>query len=895
MPLPALAQTVPNEAQSAEADRLLELGRQQYRVSQFREALQSWQAALEIYQAMGNRAGETKTLNNIGIIYARQGNYGDALATFQQSLIMHQGLGDRTGEAQSLGNIANVYQSQGSYGAALTTYQQILVVFREIADWEGEATTLNNIGVIHENQGNYGAALTTYQQSLAMRRELGDRAGEAQTLNNIGLIYQLQGNYGAALTTYQQSLILRQGLGDRAGEAITLNNIGVIYQLLGNYGAALTTFQQSLIMRQDLGDRAGEATTLMNIGIIYRLLGNYEAALTIFQQSLTISQELGDRDTEATILMNVGIIYRFLENYEEALSLYQQSLTTSRELGDRDAEAATLENLGYLWHDQGEAELAIVFLKASVNVYEDIRQSNQALEQSLKDSYLTTIEDTYRFLADLLIQQERILEAQRVLDLLKVQELDTFLRGVRSNSNTQAGVELVPPEAQIVRAYNALVDRAIANGKRLSELEAKTSLTAAEETEMVTLQGERRELLQAFNQFRTSDLVQGALAQLSPAERDRNLQLGQLAALQDNLSQIPQGAVLLYPFILEDRLELVVTSPYAPPIHRTVNVTPAQLAAAVQAFRYALEEPTRDALTPAQQLYDWLIAPIEADLQAAGVNTLIYAPDRVLRYIPLAALHDGDQWLAERYRINHITAASLTDLNTPPITQPRILAGALTEGPVTIEAGGRDYTFQFLRHAEAEVNGIAALDPRVNPLLGANFNPDQVEREANRHTIVHLATHAKFLVGQPEDSFILFSNRDRWTLADFNAGLLNLTRVDLVVLSACETGVDNTFGNGEEILGFGYLMQAAGARAAMASLWAVDDGGTQILMGEFYNALLRGGLGKAEALRQAQLSLIHLGRRETRGFELAEDLGLDPNDLAHPHYWAPFILIGNGL
>ncbi|MEB3290571.1 MAG: CHAT domain-containing protein [Leptolyngbya sp.] len=855
MPPSSLAQAAPNEAQATEADQLLELGRQQYRASQFGEALQSWQTALEIYQALGNRTGEAKVLNNIGIVYQLRGNYGEALTTYQQSLTISRELGDRATEAITLGNIGIIYERQGSYGEALVAYQQSLVMSRELGDQAGEAITLGNIGIIYERQGNYGAALTAYQQSLAMRQVTGDQAGEAQSLNNIGVIYEKQGIYEMALAAYQQSLAIRQAIGDRVGEAQSLNNIGEVYRLQENYGRALTNYQQSLTMSQELGDRAGEAQTLNNIGEVYRLR----------------------------------------RNYGEALTTYQQSLTMRRELGDRTGEAQVLENLGYLWSAQGETALAIVFLKASVNVYEDIRQSNQSLEQSLKDSYLATIEDTYRSLADLLIQQERILEAQRVLDLLKVQELDTFLQGVRSNSNTQAGVELVPPEAQITSAYNALVDRAIANGKRLSELEAKPSLTAEEEAEMVALQEERRELLQAFNQFRTSNLVQGALAQLSPAERDRNLQLGQLAALQDNLSQIPQGAVLLYPLILEDRLELVVTSPYAPPINRTVNVTPEELAAAVQAFRYALELPTRDAIAPAQQLYNWLIAPIEADLQAAGVNTLIYAPDRILRYIPLAALHDGDQWLAERYRINHITAASLTDLNTSPITQPRILAGALTEGPVTIEAGGRDYTFPFLRHAEAEVNGIAALDPRVNPLLGANFNPDQVEREANRHTIVHLATHAKFLVGQPEDSFILFSNRDRWTLADFNAGLLNLTQVDLVVLSACETGVDNTFGNGEEILGFGYLMQAAGARATIASLWAVDDGGTQVLMGEFYDALLRGRLGKAEALRQAQLSLIQLGRGETRGFELAEDLSLDPNDLAHPHYWAPFILIGNGL
>ena len=354
--------------------------------------------------------------------------------------------------------------------------------------------------------------------------------------------------------------------------------------------------------------------------------------------------------------------------------------------------------------------------------------------------------------------------------------------------------------------------------------------------------------------------------------------------------------MLLYPLILDKTLELVVTSPYAPPIHRTVQVTPEQLAQAVKAFRYALEEPTRDAVTPAQQLYDWLIRPIAADLEAAGVDTIIYAPDRVLRYIPLAALHDGEQWLAERYRVNNITAASLTDLTVQPAVRPTILAGALTEGPLTVTAGDRQYQFRLLQYADDEVNGIAALDPTVEPLFGDDFSPALVEREANRHTIVHLATHAKFLVGQPEASFILFSQQQRWTLADFNEGLLNLTRVDLVVLSACETGVDNTFGNGEEILGFGYLMQVAGARASMASLWAVDDGGTQILMYEFYDGLIRGGLSKAEALQQAQIALIRMGEGGDRGgFELAQTVGLDPNNLAHPHYWAPFILIGNGL
>lgn len=117
------------------------------------------------------------------------------------------------------------------------------------------------------------------------------------------------------------------------------------------------------------------------------------------------------------------------------------------------------------------------------------------------------------------------------------------------------------------------------------------------------------------------------------------------------------------------------------------------------------------------------------------------------------------------------------------------------------------------------------------------------------YNIVHLATHAAFVVGTPDDSFILFGNGERITLRDIQKW--NLKNVDLVVLSACETGLGGKLGNGEEILGLGYQMQRAGARAAMASLWSVDDGGTQALMDAFYTGITQGNITKAEALRQA--------------------------------------------
>ena len=163
----------------------------------------------------------------------------------------------------------------------------------------------------------------------------------------------------------------------------------------------------------------------------------------------------------------------------------------------------------------------------------------------------------------------------------------------------------------------------------------------------------------------------------------------------------------------------------------------------------------------------------------------------------------------------------------------------------------------------------------------------------NDYQIVHLATHAAFNPGPAENSFIVFGNGEHANLLDIDRW--PITDVELVVLSACETAVgDVPLGDGKEILGFGYGMQTAGADATIASLWSVDDGGTQLLMDGFYDALIRGGLPKAEALRQAQLAFI-TSNVQRGGLVLPNGSTVELDTLRHPHYWAPFIIIGNGL
>ena len=266
-----------------------------------------------------------------------------------------------------------------------------------------------------------------------------------------------------------------------------------------------------------------------------------------------------------------------------------------------------------------------------------------------------------------------------------------------------------------------------------------------------------------------------------------------------------------------------------------------------------------------------IIQPFEAELQELKIDTIIYAPDGQLRYIPLSALYDGKQWLAEKYRVNNITAESLTSFAPKTLAKPRIFAGAF---------GGKlgDKTragFDGLPATITEVQKIANLFPNTTTLTETSFSKQITETKANSHTILHLATHGELSVGTPEDSFILFGNGEKATIREIQDW--SLKNVDLVILSACQSGIGSKLGTGIEILGLGYQMQSAGARVAIASLWKVEDAGTQALMAAFYGELQKGDVTVTEALRRAQVALIKSHKYN------------------HPNYWSAFFAIGNGL
>lgn len=375
---------------------------------------------------------------------------------------------------------------------------------------------------------------------------------------------------------------------------------------------------------------------------------------------------------------------------------------------------------------------------------------------------------------------------------------------------------------------------------------------------------------------------------------DRSITVNDIANTLNRLAiQTQTKPALLYVVPREQRLELVLILPGKPPIYKRVEAANRKaLLAQVKEFSIAIKNPNLEQpssyLPPAQQLYQWTIAPVERDLQAQGIDTLIFCMGVGLRSLPLAALHDGQKFLTEKYSITRIPAFRLTDTIYTNLKNAPVLA-----------MGASEFKEQNpLPAVPVELSAIAQNIWQGKLFLNQEFTPEnlRIQRQKQPFKIIHLATHADFLPGKPSDSYIQFWD-SKLTLDKIGQLGLNNPPVELLVLSACKTAI----GNEEAELGFAGLAVQAGVKSAIASLWYVSDEGTLALMTEFYRNLQTAPI-KAAALRQAQIEMIS-GQIRIENGQLQSPNGRIPlppalakhnnEKLSHPYYWAAFTVVGS--
>jgi CHAT domain-containing protein len=333
------------------------------------------------------------------------------------------------------------------------------------------------------------------------------------------------------------------------------------------------------------------------------------------------------------------------------------------------------------------------------------------------------------------------------------------------------------------------------------------------------------------------------------------------------LERVSPEALIVYPILLPDRTELLISLPTGLK-RQAIPVTGPQLEQRVRVFRHALDDrdPQRY-LRHAQQLYTWLIQPLVADLTALSIQTIVFVPDGALRTLPLAALHDGQQFLIEKYALAITPSLTLTEPRPLPRHRVPLLAAGV--------AAAID-NFPALPRVAEELRKIQALyDGAI--LLDAEFNPESLDKMVRRGDfgIVHIASHGQF-AAEAAQSFLLTAH-GKLTLEQLaqTVGRLRFRTqpLELLTLSACETAQ----GDDRAALGLAGIAIKAGARSALGTLWLVADEAAALLMTEFYRHLQTPGISRAHALRQAQLTL------------------LQQPQYAEPFFWAPFLLINNWL
>ncbi|MGK7929587.1 MAG: CHAT domain-containing protein, partial [Spirulina sp.] len=371
-------------------------------------------------------------------------------------------------------------------------------------------------------------------------------------------------------------------------------------------------------------------------------------------------------------------------------------------------------------------------------------------------------------------------------------------------------------------------------------------------------------------------------------------------ALERMAVETGKSTAVLYIFTRDRRLDLILVPPTADPIHYTVDVPRPQLFAEMGNFQYKLSHPVHrrntQYLAPSQQLYQWLIDPAREDLQRLGIEGIAFVLDEGLRTLPMAALHNGKEFLVENYAISLLPSFQLIPHRYADMRRGAAIAMGMSE---------------FTQHdplpaVPVEVATIAEQFPTQPMFLNETFTANAVRHQPGRSgsNIVHLATHGQFQPGTPSESYIQLWDR-KLSLADM--GTLDWQDIELLVLSACRTAL----GDETAEYGFAGLSVQAGVSSAVASLWYASDTGTLALMSEFYQQL-RSRETKAEALRQAQMAMIAgkvrlekaSGTSDRKAIgQLVGTLGrvdlpseletLSDRAFQHPYYWSGFTLIGS--
>jgi len=827
-----------------------------------------------------------------------QGQFQEAARVLQEAVNALAAAGDMLSQAAALGNLALVYQELGMWHEADQAINQSLAIVSLNNSPEALqvlAQTLNIQGNMRLMMGAGAAAIDSWQQAGEIFAQIGNKDGMIEAKINQSQAMKELGLYPNACKTLLEVLAFDQpGVCAVSDEAIN------------------TFFQRFNPTTDPLGL---EIRALTALGDVLRVVGQLEKSEAVLLASLQLIEKFGIDSELDSLYLSLGNIAEAKKEVNAAVSYYQQAaaVASASTVGIRaqlDLLHLVVDDGKWTAAERGslptleEATILAVALQEEIKNWPANRGSIYAqinLANSLIKIYQRRPEAKWKIEAEALLTQAA--DAARGIGDDRGTAYALGMRGSlyeklqqynRAETDTLQALNLAPKYLAPDIAYQFLwqagrISKALGNidGAIGYYTEAVETLQSIR-TDLVAISSEAQFDFRAQVEPVYRELV-GLL--LQPGRKDEqaklikarqlieSLQLAELdnffkdaclntqAALVD---QIDPTAAVLYPIILEDRLEAILALPGQPLRHYTTKVSKPEIEQVVSDIRATVTNRRRQIrLEPLQTAYNWLIRPIEKDLATSNIKTLVFVPDGGLRNIPIAALYDGERYLVEKYSVAIAPGLQLVDPKPLDRSQLQLIAVGLTEarqGFTALPGVGQE----FQRIGEQIPTKVLMNDAFTQ----SNF---QQQLKTFPFPVIHIGTHGEFS-SKAEDTFILTWN-DRINVNELDELLRGDLQqrgagtIELLVLSACKTAA----GDDRAALGLAGVAVRAGARSTVASLWSVSDEATAELMSRFYYELTHSQVTKAEALRRAQDAVLH-----------------NPN-FAHPYFWSAFVMVGNWL
>lgn len=851
-------------------------------------------------------------LRERGITYSNMRRREEAVAALRQSTALYaDGPARDAGlEARNHRTLSDVLRGLSRFQEALEALDRAQAIYEKSAasNTKNLADVLVDKSIILSRLGDKAGQLAMVSRAAALAEQklgLADRT-TARALHNLAIALRAKGDIAGALAALAKVHVIYTQLAVPVRATESLEETANTLAKLSCHDAAIAFQQQA---RDAYAAHYGAAHVRIadaegKLGTLNRDAGRNDVAKSHFDAGIAMFDSLLGPENlrSAVMLRDRSVIEARLGESEAALETALRGIR-SLEQGNAPADLRdSLRALAELLRAEGNSAAAILFAKKAVNTQQDIRSRNRDLPPELATRLAERYRGLYLFLADLLIEQGRIEEAQRVLDLIKGQELIDFVRGGAEPPAVGARTPLTGTERSALGDIDTLLQQPFAVAQELETLLAKAKakqLDSAGEARLEQLKAAFNANYKSF-QAEVKRLIDGLESETAAAQGEIvQLHLDMLGQTRKKLKPFKGEAVLLQIASLEDAVHIFLTGPNTQ-VHRQVPMGRAALARLAFDGWSATARADAGAEDKLRKLYNVLIRPVAADLADSRARVVMLNLEGFLRYVPFAALHSGKRYLIEDYALSMQTPAAETVYARGDRDRARAVGFGVTDAL-------RDFTSLpgVARELEeifegSDSTGIFAGTPRLN----RDFDADQFAAALGEQPeFVHIASHFKLEPGDESKSFLLLGNGDALTLDAIRTDArFQFTDVDLLTLSACETAGE-VGSDGKEVESFATLAQASGASSVMATLWPIADESTAGLMAHFYRGLLDGDLDKATALQQAQVAMI--GRDAAaamatpRGVQPEEAPGAEPVQdrppLSHPYYWSAFILMGNWL